>query len=137
MITAEDSARRTPGLADVQISGQTVRRSLREFGLRARRPVEGPILKVRHGYARLACARARRRWRLHTPGNSAFLVMNSDFHFGLAMDVLCVPQTWGRFYGPVCVRVRPVWRRKCYGLGGICHDGRTQLKIVQGTLDAV
>ena len=88
MITAEDSACRTPGLADVQISGQTVRRCLREFGLRARRPVEGPILKVRHRYARLACARARRRWRLHTPGNSAFLVMNSDFHFGLAMDVI-------------------------------------------------
>jgi len=44
----------------------------------------------------------------------------------------CVPQAWGTFYGPVCVRVR-----KCYGLGWIYHDGRTQFKIVQGTLNAV
>jgi hypothetical protein len=103
MITAEDSAHRTPGLADVQISGQTVRRSLREFGLRARRPVEGPILKVRHRYARLACARARRRWRLHTPGNSAFLVMNSDFHFGLAMDVIvCTADVGKVLWTSVC-----------------------------------
>ena len=30
----------------------------------------------------------------------------------------CVPQAWGTFfYGPVCVRVRPFWRRRCYGLG--------------------
>jgi transposase len=35
MITAEDTARRTPGLANVRISGQTVRRRLRESGLRA------------------------------------------------------------------------------------------------------
>ena len=46
MITAEDTVRtvRTPGLANVRISGQTVRRRLRESGLRARRPVVGPIL---------------------------------------------------------------------------------------------
>jgi len=66
MITAEDTARRTPGLANVRISCQTVRRRLRESGLRARRPVVGPILKQRHRTARLAWARARRRWRLHT-----------------------------------------------------------------------
>jgi hypothetical protein len=39
---------------------------LRESGLRARRPVVGPILKQRHMTARLAWDRARRRWRLHT-----------------------------------------------------------------------
>jgi len=39
MITAEDTARRTPGLANVRISGQTDRRRLPESGLRARRPV--------------------------------------------------------------------------------------------------
>ena len=46
MITAEDTVRtvRTPGLANVRISGQTFRRRLRESGLRARRPVVGPIL---------------------------------------------------------------------------------------------
>ena len=34
MITAEDTARRTHGLANVRISGQTVRRRLRQSGLR-------------------------------------------------------------------------------------------------------
>jgi len=38
-ITAEDTARRTPGLANVRISVQTIRRRLRESGHRARRPV--------------------------------------------------------------------------------------------------
>ena len=66
MITAEDSARRTPGLANVRISGQTVRRRLRESGLRTRRSMVGPILKKDHSTARLAWARARRRCRLHT-----------------------------------------------------------------------
>ena len=36
MITAEDTACRTPGLANVRISGQTVRRRLRESGFSLR-----------------------------------------------------------------------------------------------------
>ena len=87
MITTEDSARRTHGLANVRISGQTVRRRLRESVLQARRPVVGPIIKQRHSSVRLAWARARRRWRLQR-GNSSFLVMNPDFHFVLVMDVI-------------------------------------------------
>jgi hypothetical protein len=54
MIIAEDTACGTPGLENVRIYGQTVRRRLRE----ARRPVIWPILKQRHR------PRARRRWRL-------------------------------------------------------------------------
>ena len=65
MITAEDTARRTPGLVNVRISDQTVRRRLCQSGPRARRPVVGLILKQRHWIARLAWARARRHWRLH------------------------------------------------------------------------
>jgi hypothetical protein len=41
MITAVDTARRTPGLAKFRILGQTVRRRLRESGLRAKRLVVG------------------------------------------------------------------------------------------------
>ena len=65
MITADDTARRTPGLANVRISDQTVRRRLRESGIRARLQVVGPILKQRHRTAKLAWARARRGRRLH------------------------------------------------------------------------
>ena len=66
MITAEDTVRRTPGLANVHISGQTVRKRLHESGYKTRRSVVGPIRKKRHRTVRLAWDRARRRWRLHT-----------------------------------------------------------------------
>ena len=38
MIMAVDTDRRTPGLSNIRISGQTVRRTPRESGLRVRRP---------------------------------------------------------------------------------------------------
>jgi len=60
------TARRIPGLGNVRILGETVRKRLRESGIRARPPVVGPILKPRHRTARLAWARGRCRWRLHT-----------------------------------------------------------------------
>ena len=60
MIATEDTVRRTPGLANIRMS------DLRESGLRAMRPLVGPILKQCHRTAILARARARRRWRLHT-----------------------------------------------------------------------
>ena len=67
--------------------------------------------------------------------------MNPDFHFlRLSSGRFRVNCRHGdRFCRPVCVRVRPFWNRKCYGLGCavICHDGRTQLKIGQGPLSAV
>ena len=66
MIMAEDTAHRTPCLANVLISSQTVRRRLRESGFRARRLVVRPIIKQRHRTTILARARARRRWRLQT-----------------------------------------------------------------------
>ena len=47
MIASEDPASRIPGLANVKILGQTVHRRPRESGLRARRPVVGPILRQR------------------------------------------------------------------------------------------
>jgi hypothetical protein len=64
MITAADTASITPSLANVQIAGQTVCRSLRTSGHRVRQQVVGPILKQHHRTVRLAWARARRRWRV-------------------------------------------------------------------------
>ena len=46
MIMDEDIVRRISGLVNVQTASQPVRRRLRESGLRARRPVVGPILKT-------------------------------------------------------------------------------------------
>jgi transposase len=60
-VMAQHTAHITPGLANVRISGQTVRRRLRECGLRARRSLVGAIHMQRHRIARLARARARSR----------------------------------------------------------------------------
>ena len=137
IITAENTARRTHGLANVRISGQPVRIRLRESGLRARRPVVGPILKQRHMTARLAWDRARRRWRLHTwqhilfSDESRISLRFSAGHYrvhrrcGERLTDQCVYES-DRFGGGSVI----VW-------AGICHDGRTQFKIVQGTLNAV
>jgi transposase len=46
MIMDEDIVRRISGLVNVQTASQPVRRRLCESGLRARRPVVGPILKT-------------------------------------------------------------------------------------------
>jgi len=137
MITVEDTSRRTPGLANVQISDQTVRRRLGESGLRARRPVVGPIFKHRYWTARLACARARCRWSLHTWQHILF---SDASRFSLRF-------TDGRYrvYRKRGERFTDqfVYESDSFGGGsvmvwaGICHDGRTRLKIVQGTLNAV
>ena len=89
MIMAEDTARRTPGLANVWIAGQTVRRRLRESGLRTRRPMIGAILKQRQRTARLTWSRARHAIvGGFTPDHPSFLVMNPYFHILLAMEVI-------------------------------------------------
>jgi len=137
MITTEDTARRTPGLPNIQILFQTVRRRLRESGLRVRRPVVGPIVKQRHRTARLAWARVRRRWRLHTWQH---ILLSDESRFSLRFSYLRY-----RVYRRCGERFTDqyVYEYDRFGGGsvmiwaGICHDGHTQLKIVQGTLNAV
>jgi hypothetical protein len=137
MITAEDTDRRTLGLPNIRISGQTVRRCLRESGLRARRPVVGPVLKQQHRTARLAWAHARRRWRLHTWQHILF---SDEFRFSLRFSNkrYRVYRWCGERFTDQCV-----YESDRFGGGSvmvwawICHDGRTQLKIVQGTLNAI
>ena len=71
-----------------------------------------------------------------TPDSTSFLVMNNDFHFVLAMDVIVCTAGVGDRFTDQCVyesdrlEVEVLW-------SGIFHDGRTHLKIVQGTLNAV
>jgi hypothetical protein len=64
--------------------------------------------------------------------------MNPDFHFVLAMDVIAYTADVGERFTDQCV-----YESDRFGGGsvmvraGICHDGRTQLNIVQGTLNAI
>ena len=64
-----------------------------------------------------------------TPGNTSFLVVNPDFYFILAMDVIMCTAGWGTFYGPVCVQFDRIGGGSVMIWARICHDGRTQLKI--------
>ena len=135
MTTTEDTARRTPRLANVSISGQTVHRRLRDSGLRSRRPVVGPILKQRHRTARLAWAHAHRRWRLHTWQHILFSD-ESQFSLRFSHGLYRVYRRRGERFTD-----QSVYETDRFGCvmvwAGICHDGRTQLKIVQGKLNAV
>ena len=137
MITADDTACRTHDLANVHISGQTVHTRLRESGHRASSSMVGTIRNQRHRTARLAWARARRRWRLHTwqhilcSDESRFLLRLSDGRYrehhrrGERFTDQCVYESDRYGGGSVMVRTE------------ICHDAPTQLKIVQGTLHAI
>ena len=82
--TAASTARETPGRHNPRISSATVRRRLRENGLRARRPFRGPLLTPRHRQQRLAWARThlqwtRQRWQeVLFSDESCFCISNAD-----------------------------------------------------------
>ena len=73
-----------------------------------------------------------------TTANTSFLVMNPDFHFVLAMDVIvCTAGVGHVLRTSVCTSPTNFGGGGVIVWDGICHDGRIQLKIVQGTLNAV
>ena len=128
MITAADTSRRTPGLGNVRISGQTDRRRLPESELRARRPVVGYILNQCHMTARPAWARAYRRWGLQTRQHILFSDV-SRFSLRLCDGRYRVYRRRGERLTDQCV-----YEFDRFGGGS---DGHIKFKIVQGTLNAV
>ena len=97
----------------------------------------GPILKQRHGTARLAWARARRRWRLHTWQN---ILCSDESRLSLRFSDRCyrLYRRRGERFTDQCVYESDRFGDKNVMVWiGMCHDGRTQLKIVQGTLNTV
>ena len=83
---ATETARDAIGTHGTQISGQTVRRRLREKNLACRRPTRGPVLTARHRQRRLQWARERmdwtsRRWQhIIFTDESRFCVSHADGH---------------------------------------------------------
>ena len=98
----------------------------------------GPILKQCHRTAKLAWAYARRHWRLHTWQHILFS-NESRFSLRLGDGRYRVYRRHGeRFtdqyvYEPTILEAEVLW----YGLEFDMIDSRTQLKVVQGTLNAV
>ena len=122
----------------VHVSDQTVRNRLHEGGMRARRPLVGPVLTAQHRAARLAFAREHQNWQVR--------------HW---RPVLFTDES--RFTLSTCDRRERVWRRRgeryaaCNIIqhdrfgggsvmvwGGISLEGRTDLHVIaNGTLTAV
>ena len=69
-------------------------------------PVVGTILKQHHRIARLAWARARRRWRLHT---SQHILFSDESRFSLRFSDGCyrVYRSRGERFTDQCVYTRP------------------------------
>lgn len=65
-VNASQTTRQTHGRHNNRISAQTVRNRLRQVGLRARRPLKGPIFTQRHRMAQLQWTRVRIRWNRQT-----------------------------------------------------------------------
>ena len=135
-VNASQTARQTHGRHNNRISAQTVRNRLRQVGLRARRPLKGPILTQRHRMARLQWTRVRIRWNRQTWRQVLFTdesKFNLKFSDGRArvyrrrnerFSDACVQET-DRFGGGGIM----VW-------GGITYQERTELKIIVGNLNA-
>ncbi|CAC5397560.1 unnamed protein product [Mytilus coruscus] len=83
-VNASQAARQTHGRNNNRISAQTVRNRLCQVGLRAPRPLKGPIITQRHMVARLQWTRVRIRWNRLTwrhvlfPNESKFNLKFSD-----------------------------------------------------------
>jgi hypothetical protein len=75
-----------------------------------------------------------------TTGNTFFLLMNPDFTFYLLFSdgrYLVYRRRGERFTDQCVYESDRFGGGRVMVLSGICHDGRTQLKIVQVTLNAV
>ncbi|TWW54864.1 hypothetical protein D4764_0100900 [Takifugu flavidus] len=88
----------------VNVSTQTIRNRLHEGGLRARRPVVGPVLNAQHRGARLAFAQEHQHWQVR--------------HW---RPVLFTDES--RFTLSTCDRRERVWRRQgeCYAACNVVH----------------
>jgi len=118
------------------ISAQTVRRRLRGFGIRARRPYRGPILSARHRQARLRWAREHLDWR-RVDWNTVVFTDESRYKLSRADGRTIVYRRVGERFAASCVQ--EVDR---FGLGsvmiwgGICGGRKTRLLVINGNLTA-
>ena len=107
--TATSTARETPGRYRQLMSGQTVRRQLKESRLTARRPYRGPVLTRRHRTQRLQWARGHLQWnRLRWRGvlfltNPGFIcpdpMVEHEFGGVVGSDMSCCVEEVDRFGG--------------------------------------
>ena len=125
------------GMQRRRVHAQTIRRRLRGFGLRARRPSRGPILTARHRQARLQWSRRHLHWRRQDWNNVLF---SDECRIKLmeADGRTRVYRRRGERYAQACVQ--EVDRFGMGGVmvwGGICGGQKTRLLVIHGNLNAV
>ena len=79
-LTATATVSITPGTHNLRISAQTVRNSLAENNLRARRPYVGTVLTARHRRDRLQWADRHINWTRQDWRTALFFQMNPGLH---------------------------------------------------------
>jgi len=135
-LPAAHTAALTVGTHGRPVSDRTIRRRLQQEGLRARRPFRGPILTEANRQNRLQWAQRHQRWTLRQWENVLFSD-ESRFCVSVADGRLRVWRRRGERYARCCITEHNrfggpsvmVW-------GGISGDGRTELVVINGNLNA-
>ena len=120
-----------------QISDQTVRNRLHAIGLRARRPVRGPVLTRRHREARLPWSRNRIHWTVHHHWRR--VVFSDESHFLLQRHDRRrrVYRRRNEHFAQNCIDEAPPHGGGGVMVWGTIHFyGRSPLIHVQGRLNA-
>ena len=134
--TAVQTARETPGTLSNRVSANTVRRRLREAGLRARRPFRGNLLTPHRREARYRWCRRVQRWTLQQWGSVLFSD-ESRFCVNRADGRERVWRRRGERYANCCVREADRWGGGSVMVwGAISLRHRTPLVVVDNTLTA-
>lgn len=136
-VTASNLRRDLRAAANVNISEQTVRRRLHEFGLRSRVPAVRPRLTQAHKVARLDFCRRHERWTRQQWANVLF---SDESRFSLVhndgrMRVWRRPGE--RFVDANVREVVPFGGGSIMVWGGFSLHHRTPLHLVQGNLTGV
>jgi transposase len=130
------TARQTVGTHGRPIAPHTVRRRLRERGLRARIPYRGPILDRGRRNLRLEWARLHQRWTL-ARWRSVLFTDESRICVDRPDRRTRVWRRQGERFQDGCVQEADRWGGASIMVwAGISYDARTPLVIVDGTLNA-
>lgn len=134
--TAGNYRRQLQRATGTTVSDQTVRNRLHEINLRARRPLECPLLSRNHRRLRLEWARTHEEWMLPQWRNCLFC---DETRLALVPDNNRV-RVWRVPGRPSRLRY-PSHRAQQHGgsimfWGGVMHGYRTELIPIQGTMTA-
>ena len=134
--TATKTARETPGLRNDRIGASTVRRRLKQVGLRAHRAYRGNVLTPERRQNRVNWCTLYQRWR-RQQWNGVLFTDESRFCFDMVDGRKRVWRRRCERYADCCVRQAMRWGGgSVMAWGGISWRHRTPLVVLEGTLTA-